>query len=284
MTFPDQPLNGEGMLIGGFVLGLATILVSDAARGSRAALMLLPWVLAVDLGIWGYSYVFAGGVDTVGAVVAAVDAPPAQPGATIHQAARKPKLNLLLMHDLRMLRPAVGLPPIRTLKLSTDDELRVSGAEWVSDGDEWRRIDHSMPRVRFVPEWRIGDDPTDLSGIDIERVALVTENPHVASPAAGSATLVVDEPGRMVVDVSSRTGSLLVTTEAYDDGWRATGPSGPALHTMPVYGDYLGIVVTPGDYQLSLSFEPQSMRRGILASLAGAVLVGLLAAFVSWKQ
>jgi uncharacterized membrane protein YfhO len=141
-----------------------------------------------------------------------------------------------------------------------------------------------MPRVRFVPEWRISGDPTDLSGIDIERIALLTENPHVPSPTAASATLVVDEPGRMVVHVSSRTESLLVTTEAYDDGWRATGPSGQALHTMPVYGDYLGVVVTAGDYRLSLSFEPESMRRGILVSLAGAVLVALLAAFVSWKQ
>ncbi len=272
------------MLIGGFVLGLVTMLVSDAARGSRPALMLLPCILAVDLGVWGYSYVFAGGVDTVAAVAASADAPPAAAGSTVHQSVRKQKLNLALMRDLRMLHPAVGLPPTRRLTLANDDELRASGAEWVADERGWRRVEDPMPRVRFAPDWRVVEDPADLSGIDIRRTALVTEAPRAQRDAEATATLVTDDPGRIVVQISAKSDALLVTTEAYDEGWRADGPSGTRLHTLRAYGDYLAVVAPAGDYQVSLSFDPPSMRQGILVSISGLLMVGLLAAFVSWKR
>jgi len=45
----------------------------------------------------------------------------------------------------------------------------------------------------------------------------------------------------------------------------------------------LGVVAQPGDYRLSLVFEPESVRRGIYTSLAGLIVVALLAAFPAYK-
>jgi hypothetical protein len=140
-----------------------------------------------------------------------------------------------------------------------------------------------MPRVRFVPEWKVVDDPGTLSGIDIRHTALVTEDLRAAPAVDATASLIVDEPGHIVVDVSTPRPALLVTTEAYDSGWRATA-AGATLHSLPVYGDYLGVMVEPGDYRMSLGFQPDSIRIGVYTSLSGLIVIAIVAAFTSWKR
>ena len=280
-TFPDQQLYPAGMVFGLVLIAIITLLMTDGLRGSRSALTALPLVLAIDLGSWGYPYAFAGGMQTVTELAASAEPPASQPGTTVHQRARILQLNTLLLNDVRVLRPYVGLAPPRMLGLATIDELRVSGAQWLADDTDWTRIDDPMPRVRLVPDWRVVADPAELSGIDIRQIALVTEDPHASRGVVGTAKLAVDEPGRMLIDVSVRDRGLLVTTEAYDVGWRAVGGS-RALHTLPVYGDYLGIAVEPGDYRMALTFEPASMRKGIYVSLAGLIAVAAVAATASW--
>ncbi len=284
-AFPDQPISGVGVLIGGAFVAAATILVTGAARGSRLALMVLPLVLVLDLGLWGYSYVFTEGMRTIGELAALADPPPAEPGSTVHRPDPMdiPRLNVLLLHNLRVIRPYVGLAPARSLTLQRDDELRVSGTQWVASATGWTRVTDPMPRVRFVPEWRVIRRADALSRIDIRRTALVTEHFHATPGIEAKATLTVDEPGRMLVDVSASGPALLVTTEAYDRGWRATGRNGD-LQTLRVYGDHLGIVAERGEYQLSLVFEPESFRKGVYTSLAGLIVVALLATLPAYKR
>jgi hypothetical protein len=287
-TFPDQPLLGSGMLVGVLSLALAVVLVRDSARGSRSALMVLPCVFALDLGLWGYSYIFASGMFSVSELATRAAPPPAEPGSTVHLAPRTHELNALVLHRFRLLRPYVGLIPARALTLSNESELRVSGAQWVSTANSWTRVPDPMPRVRFVADSRVVRDMSALSDIDIRHTALVAEDLNVIPPGAdlsdARARVVVDDPGRILVDVSTRVAALLVTTEAYDRGWHVTGPSGAALRTLPVYGDYLGILVAPGTYSMSLVFKPDSMRRGIYVSLTGLLLISILATAVSWKR
>ena len=277
-TFPDQEWQAGGMLIGTGLLAFVTLLVTDAARGSRPALMLLPVVFALDLGIWGYSYIFAGPTRRIDELAARAAPPTVERGSTVHQTLRTNRLNALLLRDVRVLRPAVALPPVRTLTLSSASELRVSGAQWTANGTDWTRVDDPMPRVRVVPEWRVVANPAAIDGIDIRQTALLSEDPGARPGGDASATLAIDEPGRIVVDVSARGQALLVTTEAYDRGWRATGRSGAPLRTLPVYGDYLAVVAEPGDYRLLLAFEPASMRVGIYTSVTGSIVVLLIAA------
>jgi hypothetical protein len=284
-TFPDQPLYAGGMLFGVMLLAFVTTLVGDAARGSRSALMLLPCVLAIDVGLWGYAYVFAGEMHTIDELAELAEPPNTEPGSTVHQTARTRNLNALVFHDLRVLRPYVGLRPARRLTLVTDSELRVSGAQWVSGESGWSRVADPMPRVRFVPRWTVVNDPGALSGIDVRQTALVSEDPRATQGIDARARLVVDEPGRLLVDVSTRDSALLVTTEAYDLGWTATGRSdGVKLKILPVYGDYLGVVVEPGDYRMSLTFAPKSITTGVYTSLSGLIVVAFVVVLSSWKR
>jgi len=74
-----------------------------------------------------------------------------------------------------------------------------------------------------------------------------------------------------VLDTTAATKQLLVVTERFHSGWRATADGGPR-EPLRVYGDYLGCVVDPGQHRLAFSFMPASMRYGLRASLVGAAL------------
>jgi hypothetical protein len=152
---------------------------------------------------------------------------------------------------------------------------------WVSAGEGWTRVADPMPQVRFVPEWSVVEDPGTLTGVDIRRAALVRSEVR-ATPGSRPATFLRDEPGRMLIQVSAPGRALLVTTEAYGRGSTATGPAGTtALQLLPVYGDYLGVVVEPGNCQLSLVFKPRSLRVGWYVSLSGLILTGIVTAVAS---
>jgi hypothetical protein len=283
--FPGQLLNFDGMRISAMFFGLVTLLVTEVAKGSRAALLLLPWVLAIDLGVWGYSYIFSGGVRPISELTSLVAPPTTEAGTTVHERFRRPKLNVLLFHDLRVLRPLIAFAPVRTLSLSTVDGLRVSGANWVSDESGWIPVADPMPRARVVPEWRVARDPTALSGIDIRRTALVTKDLDAPGGQYGTATVVLDEPGRMLLDVATPRRALLVTTEAFDSGWKAYGRSEMTpLQTLAVYGDYLGLVLEPGEYRVFLSFEPASFKHGIYLSVSGLFLVVAVAGLAHFRS
>ena len=126
------------------------------------------------------------------------------------------------------------------------------------------------------------EDSGTLTGVDIRRAALVRSEVRATPGVEATATLLRDEPGRMLIQVSAPGRALLVTTEAYGRGSTATGPAGTtALQVLPVYGDYLGVVVEPGNYQLSLVFKHRSLRVGWYVSLSGLILTGIVTAVAS---
>jgi hypothetical protein len=270
----DATLTLSGIGLGCGVIGVMTVLLIAAARGSRVALVMLPAALAVDLGVWGYSYAFAGGLKTVSELAAAADAPPARPDALVHDRSTERYVNLLLLRGLRVARPYVGLFPSQTLSLESPVDLRVAGIEWTRAPFGWVRVPNPMPRVRIVREVVVaGDNETALSRIDIETTALVDRDlPALDRRANATAKISFDEPGRIAFEVSSNGTALLVTTERYHEGWRATRDGGGRLQTVCVYGDQLGMVIPEGTYSISIEFKPQSMRRGWIISAIGMVL------------
>jgi uncharacterized membrane protein YfhO len=120
----------------------------------------------------------------------------------------------------------------------------------------------------------------EVPTIDVSRVAL-TNAPleGLQSPAAASVHVVVDDPGRIEIEVDTSARVLMTTTESYHSGWKALA-AGRDLRTVAVYGDHLGVVLEPGRYRLALRFAPGSTRNGIalsaltllLTAAAGAVL------------
>lgn len=280
MGFEGQTVSRAGVFIGAGMTCIVTLLLADARRGSRPALVLLPVILSVDLALWGYGYVWSGGVRTVREIASQTEGPPAEAGAGARlHAAETHSPNLLLLRGFGIARPYVGLSPRRALSLASSNELRVAGVEWVQNPD-WRRVADPMSRVRIVPEWLLTQQPVSaLSGIDVRRVGLVDRALPPLHPDA-TATAIADSAGRITADVSAPGHALLVTTEAYHPGWRATDGDRRELQTLRVYGDFLGVLLTPGEYRLALTFEPASMAAGIYTSVAGlaSTLVLFLAA------
>jgi hypothetical protein len=171
------------------------------------------------------------------------------------------------------MRPYVGLAPARRMSLTTTEELRVVGVEWVRSEAGWEPVSAPMPRVRILGDAVVSWDPAGaLAGIDIRRTAIV-ESAMDGLSTSGSVTLVDDRPGRTVLDVISPGRSLLVTTESWHAGWTAVRRDGHELRTLPVYGDLLGVLLEPGQGEVVLQFEPSSFRSGVYVSLAGAVVL-----------
>jgi hypothetical protein len=117
------------------------------------------------------------------------------------------------------------------------------------------------------------------------RVAAVTEDqipglkPDVTAPArpAGTARITDYERERVVVRTRGQDRALLVLTDTWFPGWKATvdGAAAP-VHRV----DYLlrGVSVPAGSHRVELRFEPASWRAGWIVSLLALVAVGGLVA------
>ena len=70
---------------------------------------------------------------------------------------------------------------------------------------------------------------------------------------------------------------LVVISEKYHPGWRAS-VDGNAEAVVQANGDFMGCLVEAGEHEVSLRFDPASLRWGRWVSLAGAmVFAGWLA-------
>jgi uncharacterized membrane protein YfhO len=83
-----------------------------------------------------------------------------------------------------------------------------------------------------------------------------------------------DRPGSITVETAAAGRQLVVLSERFHAGWRAT-QDGRERTTTPVYGDYLGCVVDSGGHRVVLTFAPDSARHGLQVTLAGLVLTGV---------
>jgi hypothetical protein len=106
---------------------------------------------------------------------------------------------------------------------------RAAGVAWRQTRDRTReRVPDTMPRVRLIAHTEVSKDAArELRTIDMSRVALVSRPLALSGGEPGDARLLADRPGRIVVDVTTAGAALLVTTEAWDTGWRATDETGP---------------------------------------------------------
>lgn len=258
IRFDEQTLHPAGMASGAILLFVATLVFLDAVRGSRAAIVVLILFTAVDLGFWGYSYVFAGGVQTAEQISHRTSAPPAPAGSTVYELWPEIGHNVLLLRDFRVLSAYAGLPPARAAALPNREALRLAGASWLKDETGWQPVPDPAARVRLIED------------------SAVTEDPAAARSPAVHVELISDQPGQMVVDVRTDRASVLVTTERYHEGWRARSADGQPTAARRVYDDYLGVTLAPGSYRLTLTFDPVSFRRGKWMSVAGLAATVLL--------
>src|SRR5262249_2219700 len=131
------------------------------------------------------------------------------------------------------------------------------------------------PRVEVVAD---ADAVLDrLSTADLRDVGFVEEpiEPFEAVAAADSpldARIAEYESNRVRIDASAPRGGLLVLTDQYFPGWKAT------LDGTPVEirrADYLfrGVRLPPGRHRVEMVYRPPSVAIGFGGTLAAAVLI-----------
>ena len=144
---------------------------------------------------------------------------------------------------------------------------------------EW--VPAPMPRARLVSRAIVSRDPAaDLASIDIATTALVPRDLALPASEPGAAFVKSERPGEITVLTSVPARQLLVISESYRKGWKARY-NGRLADVLPVYGDFLGVVVEPSMGEVTLRFEPDSLRYGKTVSLVGlAMTLALLLASV----
>jgi hypothetical protein len=139
-----------------------------------------------------------------------------------------------------------------------------------------------MPRARLLTEARESHAvAADVHAIDVARVALVGRTVDALSGTPGMARVISDRPGSILVETNAEGRQLLVLSERFHDGWRAT-EDGRDREAIPVYGDFLGCVVDAGRHQVAFRFAPASARNGLLLTLTG-LLMSMVATAVVWS-
>ena len=274
------------------IVAMAAVMAM-AARRTRWAVPVLIALVACDQGLWGYSYAYRWGpILSLRELAANADVPAGvQRGELIAPLVVGGSSNVAVLRGLRLTPGYSGLVASSTLDEADAFAQRIAGVAWRETTTGWVRVTTSMPRARLVSTVQTSADiKADLRRIDPERVALV-DAPIEGIPTSigphdrrGSAQVIDDRPGSIVVETTSDERQLLVTTERFHDGWRVRVD---AVDQPPirVYGDFLGCVVDPGRHRVVLTFAPASMTNGVRVSLAGVALTAVATTLLwPWRE
>lgn len=99
--------------------------------------------------------------------------------------------------------------------------------------------------------------------------------------ATGSAIISKYEPSRVEVNVDSTGRQLLVISDSYYKGWKAT-VNGTKTNIVEVNGIMRGVVVPKGQSKIVFSYFPESFMNGIylfLVGILGIIIVKILKSF-----
>ena len=247
-TTAQGSLWWTGAAAGVALCAVTVALVAAAARGFGWALLLLPGLATIDLGIYGESYnTGAQPPLTLAEIAAASPACPDDPQWRV--VTSQPRSNLPALRGGRTAFGYVGLIPERRL---LDNPLLVSDhadlvrrlvtGQWYLNGPQLIELPAALPRVRLLSRWRVSSDrdskgannlATDLIADDPALVVLLDAPPASASDGdrqqgrlaapglAGRVAIVLDQPGHLVLEVDSSVPQFLVLSESWHAGWRA---------------------------------------------------------------
>jgi len=260
-------------IMGVALMGTVAALLALAARGRRWALSALIVITSLDLALWGYRYTYRPVPPrTIDAVAAMIPLPENWKPAEYLSAG---ETEIPLLRGARQSTGYIGIEARRVIETDNPTGRRIAGVAWHRTGDHWTRVPDPMPRARLVAVAQNSSRiAADVERIDISRVALVQTPLPPLSGAPGDARVLVDRPGRIVVRTTAPAKQLLVLTERYHEGWRAI-EGDRACAVLPVYGDYLGCVVSGGTHDVEFTFAPASFRNGIRITLAALALTAV---------
>lgn len=261
------------------VLAMTSLVVS-AARGHRWAIPALICLSALDLGVWGYSYLVRWGTFATPAALAEQAPAEARAGELIPTV--DGGLNEYgILRGLRLTDGYTGLDAVAILNPREPATQRLAGVNWRYDSGRWARVTDALPRVRLVAASIVSTSPGEqLNAIDAAAIALV-DRPLALSGARGTARLTHELPGQFEVETTAEGRQLMVTTEKFHDGWHATIDGNPAP-VLRAYGDFLACEVPPGSHRVMLTFRPRGFVVGEKIS-SSALLAVLAATLWLWR-
>jgi hypothetical protein len=133
----------------------------------------------------------------------------------------------------------------------------------------------ALPRAYLVDRYQVIDDDEALTRVvsgdfDYRRMVLLDREPGLSEPGR-LAKLVPAEildyaPERVEVAVQTPSQALLILTDTYYAGWRATVDGSPtAIHRAN--GLFRAVLVPAGDHLVSFEYTPASLRVGAWVSV-----------------
>jgi hypothetical protein len=291
----ESYLSSPAAIAAGPLLFLAAAaLMAMAARGSTVALKALILLAACDLGWYGLTYTAYPKNARLEDYVATARTPPGEPGGRVLASLLRfdqPGLrtgDLMLLSGWRRADGYVGMEPRRRLDYGLLPALRVANVQWVQRDsstaqiaglvprdDRWLEVPQPLPRVRLVTQTRTGSDPAcDIARVSPDTTAICELPLVLPASKPGTASLMAERPGRLVIDVDCPAIQLLVVAESYHNGWHALVDGMPE-EIFRINGDFMGCVVGAGRHRVTLNFEPGSLDRGWLTSWAGISMLPL---------
>ncbi len=272
LTMHGVAFDSTGSILLGtiFIVGTAGVFAL-AGRGYRWTVPILILLAAVDLAWWGDRYEYSMDPARVADVMPYRGIPPgARPSDLVRPTPARNDMNLYAMWHLRSSTVYLGLIPATVLDPYRPISKRVAGVRWDWTENGWQILEDSMPRARLVSEWRVSRDvASDAERVDLSRVALVDRPPGGVSGVPGTARMLLERPGMLVVETNAPATQLLVLTERFHQGWRAGVDGTASAQPVIVFGDYMGCLVPAGSHRITFRFAPASARYGLWMTLVG---------------
>jgi len=167
-----------------------------------------------------------------------------------------------------------------------------ANAEVVAQDGETRllRLQNEMPRAWLVGTAQMADDRAALAAMasdsfDPRAVAYVSGPlpfPLVTNAAFTPVKFETRDPEHLVMTLNTPTDQLLVLSEVYYPGWRATvdGVSTPILRADVALR---AVPLRAGTHRVELVFDPGSVKIGIAVTVATMVAV-MVGALLGWHK
>lgn len=122
--------------------------------------------------------------------------------------------------------------------------------------------------------------PHEIGGDNMVQPAAASGRPLASRPPASSCSLEEVSPEHLVIHVEASQPGIVVLSDTFDRGWRAT-LNGGRSEILQVNGIFRGIAVPAGSHEIVFRYRPASLFLGLAGSLLGAaVFFGSLLAAV----
>ena len=272
--FPHHPpfVNPMGQVIGGASIVCIGIVLFWQALRYRGIWLTAFYVFAIfDLTF--YSGTYLGGLPVGNLDYYKDQSPPVSAPAKV---VMFPLENEITLGGYQLVNGYAGLQPLVVHPLTDANYLAALGVAAVRDESLQWRIATLPPanEVRFEEPLYSSQPIETMNHVDLTKVAVVTQEVPVDTPAAGSVRIIEQHPGFVRIAAESSGRMLCVLIQRFDPGWTAS-IGNQKLQLLPVDVNLTGFVVPGGRQDVTLEFRPANLRLGENLSIAGLLLIGV---------